>query len=82
MHAPTRRVVLFQFSKANKVFEIKKKQMHFQNSARNARKKSDKFGRKYRKTHVHRVISKIVFAQPQLDKIYKNPKYVLYTYKV
>ena len=31
------------------------------------------FGSKYLKTHVHRVISKIVFPKPQLDIKFWNP---------
>ena len=48
------------------------KLMNFQNTTSYAKKKTT-FGIKYLKTHVHRVISKIVFSKPQLDIKFLNP---------
>ena len=45
------------------------------NSIKN-KKKNDKFGTKYFKTHVHRVISKIVFPTPNLTSNFETQKTV------
>ena len=53
--------------------KFSKKLMNFQNTTIYAKKKKTTFGTKYLKTHVHRVISKIVFPKPQLDIKFLNP---------
>ena len=50
---------------ANHVFEIFEKIIEFSKKHK-IRKKKEKFGTQYLKTHGHRVISKMVF-HPQLD---------------
>ena len=47
--------------------KFSKKMMNFQNTTSHAKKKKTTFGTKYLKTHVHSVISKIVFLKPQID---------------
>ena len=52
---------------AKKVFEIFEKTEDFSKHHAIIEIENDKFGTKYLKTHVHRVILKLVFPQPQLD---------------
>ena len=63
LSAPAHKFVFFQFSIANNFVFFSKKRI---NSTKN-KNKSDIFGTKYLKTHLHRVISKMVFPHPQLD---------------
>ena len=86
-----------QFWTVNKVFEIFEKNRWIFKTSIDKREKKGKFGTKYLKTHVHRVIWKMVFPHPQLDIKICNPQecwwqflsiyisryiYVLYTNKV
>ena len=52
--------------------KFSKKLMNFKTPLYTRQKKTT-FGTKYLKTHVHRVISKIVFPTPQLDIKFLNP---------
>ena len=69
---PAYDIVCFQFCTAKKVFEIFEKTDDFSKHHAIIEIENDKFGTKYLKTHLHRVISKIVFPHPQLDIKFLN----------
>ena len=62
---PANDIISFKFWKAKKIFKISKKTDEF--SKQCIEIENEKYGTKYLKTHVHIVISKMVFFHQQLD---------------